>query len=226
MLSCHPRVSTFWKMTRPTAWSTIWALLFLLFALQLPAYADNIEGLKPGATIEVTRLRSGVLPGVIIGGHYEGILKLLQERYTATGELDERLEEAARHLIEDELSQAGYSVARSPYSSVFEEQLSEGAEPSRFLLGGTITQAKLNSYSSLWGDRTEDARTIRWEVFDRDVGRVIYRRETAGQAEAEGIRNPAANYEAIRISLKSLLAESDWAEILANSASADKLFYF
>lgn len=206
-------------MTKKTIWSAVCAVLLVLFTLQMPVRAEGMDSLEQGAAIEITRIRSGVPPGIVIGGHYEGLLKILQERYTASGELDERMEEAARHLIEDELSQAGYQVARSQLSSVFEEQISEASEPSRFLLGGTITRAKLNSYSSLFSDLTKDERTIRWEVFDREVGKVIYRHETTGNAEAEGIQNPAASYESIRASLKGLLAEPTFTTMLEQSSS-------
>jgi S1-C subfamily serine protease len=44
-------------------------------------------------------------------------------------------------------------------------------------------------------------------VFDREVGKVIYRQETQGVAQAEGVNNLAATYEAIRASFKVLLNE-------------------
>jgi S1-C subfamily serine protease len=219
-------------------------MVFFLFALQGPARAEvsvyalpTIQSLTSplsppgvknfaleGAKLEIARIRSGLLPGVVIGGHYGGILKMRQQRYTASGELDERLEDAARRLIEDELRQAGYDLTNSLVSSVFEEQWENESEPSRFLLGGTITRVSFNSYSSLWGDRTLDERTIRWEVFDRELGKVVYRRETTGQAEAEGIENPAAIYEAIRASFRVLLDEPNFIAALKQPLPTVSIF--
>ncbi|MBE9014412.1 hypothetical protein IQ250_29915 [Pseudanabaenaceae cyanobacterium LEGE 13415] len=166
------------------------------------------------AKIEIARIRSSVLPGVIIGGHHEGWLNIVQQRYTASSERDDRFEESARYLIEDELAQAGLNVARSQPSSVFEEAVDD-TEPGRFLIGGTMTKARLNSYQSWFkGDRTQDERTIRWELFDRHQAKVIYRREISGSAEAEGVDNPAATYEAIRASIRQLLAEPNFSAAL------------
>lgn len=171
------------------------------------------------AKIEIARIRSGVLPGVIIGGHHEGWLNIVQQRYTATSDRDDRFEESARYLIEDELVQAGFNVVRSQPSSVFEEAVND-TEPGRFLIGGTMTQARLNSYQSWFkGDRTQDERTIRWELFDRHRARVVYRQEISGSAEAEGVDNPAATYEAIRASIKHLLTESTFLAALNSPGS-------
>ncbi len=176
---------------------------------------------EPG--IEVAHIRSSLLPGVILGGRYEGILNLLEERYTASGELDPLLEAAARSLIEDELSQAGFPVASASIRSPFEEQLVDNPEPGRFLIGGTITDVKLNSYRSLRGEKTQDERTIRWELFDRTAGKVIYRQSVTGRAQAEGIDNPAATYEAIRNSFKGLLTQAEFTDFLSQPTIAHTL---
>ncbi|MBW4489565.1 MAG: trypsin-like peptidase domain-containing protein [Trichocoleus desertorum ATA4-8-CV12] len=182
------------------------------------AISINPEGLP---RIGVARIRSRILPGVVIGGHHEGVLKILQQRYTASGQLDEQLEDAALQAIEDELVDAGYNVGRSEQHSVFDEQLMEESEPVRFLVGGKITKVELNSYSSFFNSRTSDQRTIQWEIFDRDTNKVIVRQATTGQAEVEGIDNPAATYEAIRASFKVLLAQPSFANSLQQAVGRD-----
>jgi serine protease Do len=206
-------ISRLWRICLP---------FLLAFLVALPAQASqNTElQLENIARIGVARIRSGVLPGVVIGGRYDGILKILQERYTAAGSLDDRLEAASRQIVEDELLQAGYNVARSQNDEVFEEQLAEEPETARFLIGGRITQVTLNSYSSWFGDSTHDRRTIRWEVFDRNTGKIIYRGQTPGEAVATGIDNVSATYEAIRTSFRELLAEPDFAETLQRATEA------
>lgn len=196
-------------MNQTPIWSVVLAGLFWWLTLQAPSLSEpQRASYDPvSAKIEIARIRSGVLPGVIIGGHHEGWLNIVQQRYTASSERDDRFEESARYLIEDELVQTGLNVARSQPSSVFEEAVND-TEPGRFLVGGTMTQARLNSYQSWFrGDRTQDERTIRWELFDRHRAKVVYRQEITGSAEAEGIDNPAATYEAIRASIKQLLSE-------------------
>ncbi|MDX2216709.1 MAG: trypsin-like peptidase domain-containing protein [Oculatellaceae cyanobacterium bins.114] len=224
-------------MFKATLWSVLIAL-WIWFTYPTPVEAATILAIAPVSqtfihsteslqaveqqpTVEVTEIRSGVLPGVVIGGRYDGMLHILQERYTATGELPDQFGEAVRSLIEDELTQSGYNVVLSPSNSIFADQVSSATEPGRFLLGGTITQAKLNSYSSFWGDRTEDERIVRWEVFDREVGKVIYRQDISGFAKAEGIDNLAATYEAIRASFKTLLNEPMLSSTLTQPSSLE-----
>ncbi|MBD2078754.1 trypsin-like peptidase domain-containing protein [Leptolyngbya sp. FACHB-17] len=194
-------------MIQTPIWSVVLASVFWWLTLQTPILSEPIASQQPNAKIEIARIRSGVLPGVIIGGHHEGWLNIVQQRYTASSDRDDRLEEAARYLVEDELVQAGLDIVRSQPSSVFEEA-SHDPEPGRFLIGGTLTKARLNSYQSWFkGGVTKDDRTIRWELFDRQRSKVVYRQEIIGSAEAEGIDNPAATYEAIRASIKQLLEE-------------------
>ncbi|MBD2459450.1 trypsin-like peptidase domain-containing protein [Oscillatoria sp. FACHB-1407] len=222
-------------MFKATLWSVLLALGFWFTAPipamaattfpsstgQTPLQSASLLDLEYQPTVEVTEIRSGVLPGVVIGGRYEGLLRILQERYTATGQLPDQFDQGVRSLIEDELMQAGYNVVSSPSNSIFANQFTDATEPGRFLIGGTITQSKLNSYSSLWGDRTEDERTVRWEVFDREIGKVIYRQATQGVAQAEGIDNLAATYEAIRASFRTVLQEPTLIAALAQPSTSE-----
>ncbi|MBD2100213.1 S1C family serine protease [Leptolyngbya sp. FACHB-261] len=193
-------------------WSVLVALVFLLLA-PLAAYGETFSSTAiavraPSTKISVTRIRSGLLPGIVVGGHYQGLFRGLNERYTAAGRLDESLEAAFRRELEDELVQAGYAVAGAHGHSVFADQVSTDDIPARFLLGGTITDVQFNSYSSWFASNTEDQRTIRWEVLDRETNRVIANRETVGKAKVSGVDNPAATYEAVRNSFKAFLAEA------------------
>lgn len=171
--------------------------------------------------IGAAHLRSGLLPGTIIGGHYEGMLRLLQQHYTASGQLDEHLEEAIQQSIAEELANAGYNVSSSESSSLFDEQMVEEAEPVRFLIGGTVTKVALNSYSSWLDSHTSDQRTIKWEIFDRDTNKVIARQETTGEAIAPGIDNPAATFDAIRASFQALLAHPKFTDVLQKAAAQE-----
>ncbi|WNZ45519.1 trypsin-like peptidase domain-containing protein [Leptolyngbya boryana CZ1] len=204
-------------MAKASVWSLISAVVLFFFSLQIPIHAEPLQSfesdIEPSAKVEIARIRSGVLPGVVIGGHYDGLLKMRQQRYVATERLEEQLETSVRDLLEDELSQAGFDVMRSHPQSLFAD-LVVSSEPGRFLIGGTITKVHLNSYSSFFKEYTHDDRSVRWELFDRDLNKVVYRQEIAGSAEAEGIDNPAATYEAIRASFRSLLAEPRVVEIL------------
>lgn len=157
-------------------------------------------------TFRVARIRSALLPGVVIGGHYSGPFKQLQQPYTASGRLEEQLEEAVRQVVADELTQAGYRVAQTDGEGLFEDLLLE-EEAARFLIGGKIVQASFNSYHSWWGDRSEDERTVRWMLLDRERNRIVYSHETQGSAIVPGVNNPAATYEAMRASFRDWLAQ-------------------
>jgi len=237
-------------MAKASIWRAILISLLFLFSLQVPSYAEPLHAspntvltganntatitwdqqpetmLESGVEVEIAKIRSGILPGVLIGGHYDGVFKARKQQYVANGRLDEQLADSVRFLLEDELSQAGFAGMRSHSQSVFEELL-DTSEPSRFLVGGTITRVQLNSYSSFLGESTRDERTIRWELFDRDLNQVVYRQEIDGSAEAEGIDNPAATYEAIRTSFRRLLNDARFIAVLnhptpQNDLSSDK----
>lgn len=186
----------------------LWLALHLWFIHPFMALAEPILQSQVGEKIGVVRLRSGVLPGVVIGSHHEGMLKIRQQRYTATGNLDDRLEEVARRIIEDELAQAGYPLAGANHQSVFADQLPDETEPPRFLIGGTVTRVTINTFDSWFGGTTEEQRTIRWEVLDRETNRIIANRETSGQAQASGVDNPEATYATIRQSFRAFLEET------------------
>lgn len=224
-------------MAKASIWSVIVTVFLFCFTFYSPAHAETLHpssqsvaiaasavATQPGelpsevepelaAKFEIAKIRSGVLPGVLIGGHYDGPFRMRQQRYVETGWLDEQLEDSIRTLLEDELSQAGFEVMRSHPQSVFAE-LTEASEPGRFLIGGTITRAQLNSYSAFFRETTHDERSVRWEVFDRDQNKVVYRQELSGSAQAEGIDNPAATYEAIRASFRRLLEEPRFMALL------------
>lgn len=222
-------------MTKASIWRAILVVLLFLLLLQSPAQAGLANSMPDAGvsksrdataknwepspavpldvTIEIAKIRSGVLPGVLIGGHYDGLLKIRQQQYVATGRLNEQLENSVRSLLEDELARAGFEGLRSRPESVFDEFI-EASEPGRFLIGGTITREHLNSYSSFLGEYTHDERSVRWELFDRNLSKVVYRQEIDGAARAEGIDNPAATYEAIRDSFRQLLAEPRFIALL------------
>jgi serine protease Do len=217
-------------MIKASVWSVIVTVFLFFFTLHYPVQAEPLPTVShvdiaptndaapsiwqpsidadwpSGARVEIANIRSSVLPGVLIGGHYDGLLKIRQHHYVATGHLDERLEDSVRSLLEDELTQAGFEVVDSHPRSVFQEWM-ESSEPGRFLIGGTITRVRRNSYSSFFSESTQDDRTVRWEVFDRDLNKVVYRQTSDGSAQVEGIDNPEAIYEAIRASFKQLLEE-------------------
>lgn len=228
-------------MAKASLWSLIVTILLCFFTLQLPVQAEPLPALpraeltsandtsaqtweqpeaEPVAKVEIAKIRSGILAGVVIGGHYDGLLKIRQQRYVSTGQLDEQLESSVRYLLEDELSEAGFEVMRSHSQPVFEE-LVDTSEPGRFLIGGTITHAQLNSYSSFFNEHTVDERRVRWELFDRDLAKVVYRQETDGSAQVEGTDNPAATYEAIRDSFRRLLEEPRFIALLNHPAQQE-----
>ncbi|MDX2096360.1 MAG: trypsin-like peptidase domain-containing protein [Leptolyngbyaceae cyanobacterium bins.59] len=185
-------------------------LLFLLLVLVNP-YSSQAEVVStaPEEHIGVASIRSNVLPGIMIGGHYEGLLKILQQPYTASGSVGEQMETVMRRIIEDELSQSGYLPWGMNQQSVFADQLPEEMEPPRFLMGGTITQVEFNTYDSWLGRTTEERRAIRWEVLDRQTNRIVARQETWGSAKVPGLDNPAAIYESTRKSFQAFLAQAN-----------------
>jgi len=168
--------------------------------------------------IGVANFRSALISGAAIGGHHDGILSIKQSTYWAKGEISPDVEAGYRHAIEEELRNAGYHAPKSPGNSVFGEEADETWK-AKLLVGGTIVQAKFNTYGSLAGNKSEAEMTVRWEILDRESQSVIYKHEAEGRAVSPGV-TPEAMTGAMRSSFRAVLADSNFAALTRAIATA------
>jgi len=155
--------------------------------------------------IGVASIRSALTPGSELGGHYDGLLHIRKETYFAQGVISDAMESAYKRTVEEELRTAGYPTPKSAGTSVFGEEADESWK-AQFLVGGTITQAHLDTYAPLAGNKTEASCTVRWEVLDRRSRQVVYTATTSGSALSPGV-NADALSGALRSSFREVLAD-------------------
>jgi S1-C subfamily serine protease len=153
-------------------------------------------------------------PGKLLGSHHDGLARVPQFRYywqTSVLVGDAQLNQIAC----DELRNAGYSVVGEPIS-VFES----GDEwKARFLLGGTVLDALYSTYARLAGNFSKASLTIKWELMDKSLRKVIYEKTTNGTAVVKGVGIGAA-FEAFKDSIRKLLSEEEFSVILAKKPEA------
>lgn len=169
-----------------------------------PIQVDNEELPK----IFVGKIKSSLLPGQIIGGHFDGFAKIRQYNYYAHGTIEYWAEEKYKEIIYSELSNAGYNIP--DYSTLFGESEKYNV---RFIVGGTLTNFIRQSFGPNAGNFTEDFLEIEWELFDRILNKTIFRFKTHGFGKVDGV-TIESSLIAFRNSFRNLLSEMSFVEIL------------
>jgi len=163
--------------------------------------------------LSVAKINSSLIPGQVIGGHFDGLAKIKQQNYYAEGMVSSEWEEKYKEIIFSELSNAGYNVPS--YSKIFGEKDNYNI---RFLLGGSITNSVLQSFGSLAGNYTEDFVEVEWELYDKELTKTIYKSKTQGYSKLDGVSIEAASIS-FRNCLRNLLADSKFIESLKKQES-------
>ncbi|NET34882.1 MAG: hypothetical protein F6K19_23140 [Cyanothece sp. SIO1E1] len=163
-------------------------------------------------TFGISGIRSLIPPNTVIGGRYCSNTLIRsgcgENKTSSSGEISQTAQEGYRRLIESELAKAGYTILGSD-TSFFRDQAKP--DSARFLIGGTITDARFDTLesenlftsSSSW--KTKGEITIRWEIFDQEIGAVIFDQESVGKSKVAGQEVLPALYEAASDSLRSVL---------------------
>jgi len=183
-------------------------------AIKQPQQKNPIQvGNENLPKISVAKINSSLLPGQVIGGHFDGLAQVKQQNYYAQGVVSSEWEEKYKEIIYSELSNAGYSVPS--YSKLFGEKDNYNI---RFLLGGSITNSALQSFGSLAGNYTEDFIEVEWELFDKELNKSIFKSKTQGYSKLDGVTIEAPSF-ALRNCVRNLLAESSFVEALQKQKS-------
>jgi hypothetical protein len=170
---------------------------------------SNTLSIKEIPPIGVSKLRSNIVPGTPVGGHYDGFLSIKKKTYYAGGSIDEKIESIMKGILEKELSVAGYNTLQANSGSIFSEQMGLQNQNYRFLIGGSLEDGYLKTYGQLAGNKTKSSRTILWEVFDKDTQKVIFSMKTVGESESKGV-NLESIYESTRVSFKEFISSPEF----------------
>ncbi|MCY3545264.1 MAG: trypsin-like peptidase domain-containing protein [Gemmatimonadetes bacterium] len=145
--------------------------------------------------------------GSVIGGHYDGMLKVYQAPTILSRDVLVAWNDAVAELGLEMLHTAGYPVrAPSRLFSNFEEVQGVGA-----VLAGEAVSLTADTYGRLAGDHTTVALTVRWELYDPATRRVTYSRSTSAEVSTSGISADAFRL-AFTSSLSQMLADAEFRE--------------
>jgi len=166
--------------------------------------------------VGVAKIASSIIPGTVIGGHFDGLAKVKWQNYYAQGVVGSEWEEKYKEIIYSELSNCGYDVPH--YSKIFGEKDNYNI---RFLIGGTITNSVLQSYAPLAGNYTEDLIQIEWELYDKELNKTIYKAKTKGYSKLKGVTMEATSL-GFRNCVRNLLADPNFVNTLIKQKSSLK----
>ncbi len=155
---------------------------------------------KNFAQFGVAKIRTNLIPGTVLGGHFDGLARFRQSNHYAHGFIDESWQNRYKRIVLEELSNCGYKVAED--STVFE---TDESYASRFLVGGMILRAALNTFAPLAGNYTEAFYEIEWQVFDKETRKVVHETTTSGYSKLKGV-TPDSFALAFRNCIRNYLA--------------------
>lgn len=164
----------------------------------------------------VAKMRSNMVPGTVVGAHYDGLLKVKQRNHYATGAIRQQWQDRYRRIILEELSKCGCKVPDE--SSLFETDESYAC---RFLIGGTITNGTRQTFGPLAGNYTECSIEIEWEVFDKEIRKVVYKAASRGYAKQGGV-TAEGSLSAFRNSFRNFLADQRLVAAIERSISGSE----
>lgn len=176
----------------------------------------NVENHKL-PPIGVKQITSALTPGQEIGAHYDGIAKIRQQTYYAQGSISEDWQYRYKEIVIDELTNAGYKTQRK--SNLFESDDSFNA---RFLIGGILRSSTIQSFGPLAGNYTEELVSVEWQLYDREQREVIYKLQTQGYGEVNGV-NTEALALALRNCFRNFLADNGLVECLIKYESSGSI---
>jgi len=161
-------------------------------------------------TMEYANITCDLEADAVVGHWHGGLLNI------PYGDLTASLVIEATPLfpgaVEEELAEAGYALVRKK-SSVFGE-VTEGDVEQDISIGGTITAAEYDTYSSVAGTKGEATVTVMWKLLDHQKNEIVYTMEAQGEAEGSD-QDKMAIVGAVRASLREVLADPDFVELVS-----------
>jgi S1-C subfamily serine protease len=170
----------------------------------------HVNGSQP---IAFQRVVCDVPPGTAVGKYYAGVYRTPRLTFFQRGGVVPDAAFLSKEL-NGELRDSGFDVV-GPQNTLF---VDDTALKARFQLGGTILAYTQNVYDQSAGNCTQSSVEVEWQLFDSFAKKVILKHTTAGQSS---LPNPAQGpvAQAMRNSLRSLIADSDLALLVAKTSS-------
>lgn len=151
-----------------------------------------------------------LIPGVIIGGHYDGISKIKQQNYFAPSSLDKYWKEEHLTIFIEECKNAGYKVLSDS------DIKSSTINSENIIVIGSIENIEIKTYGEIAGDLTEVSITVLWEFYSSLDGKLIYKSTVSGKSRLNGLAVDLVSLIAFRNSVKNLLADLYLVDTLVN----------
>jgi S1-C subfamily serine protease len=164
---------------------------------------------KDAPEFSVAKIKSSILPGAVVGYHYEGVFQVRQGTWYAKVFSSESMLDHLKSAITDELQSAGYKVAGQP-GGIFEEDTGWKA---RYLIGGMITGGRVNTYGLAAGNSSECNIKVSWEIYDKQKRESILKKETSGAAKFSGVDQEVIA-SALRNSIRQMLASDEFVALV------------
>jgi serine protease Do len=117
-----------------------------------------------------------------------------------------------RQQADAELRESGFTVLGDP-SQLFGN---DAASQAQFQLGATIKDVTFNAYDKDAGNFTESTVQVEWQLYDSFSKKVVLKESNSGYGWQTGI-GPGATPRAFRMALRTLVAESRFAELVATN---------
>lgn len=160
---------------------------------------------------------SDIPPSTIVGGFYTGWAKVLRQEYYASGFIEDRYQRTYEDVITSELKNAGYETISK--NVVFD---TTSVKQTRYLIGATIIDGRLNYYKSVSENNADALLNIRWELYDTQEKKIIYSHKELGTyRDAES--DLYAYRESVRVSFRNFLAEKDLVRTLKDYIKTNPL---
>lgn len=165
----------------------------------------------------VAKIESEILPGTSIGGMYDTMAMMKTVDHLADGHIVGKNPEYYINAVREELELAGYEISGSGVFFGYDDDWK-----ARFLVGGRITKAEYNSYTPGAGNFSEAGVIVAWEIYDKQVRKVVYKEKIPGYSRNEKTWNLAWDKFltlAFRNSFKTLLAKKEFIDFFAKYIS-------
>jgi hypothetical protein len=169
--------------------------------------------------IYIYAVNSCLIPGSIIGGHYDGLSRVKQQHYFASETISEYWQKQYLAILSEECSLNGYYVANQDESAI------SFFNPGYIVLTGSIVNLDIKTYGELGGDCTEVSLEILWQFYHNIDNKLIYQSKVRGEAYKGGIAIETTSLDAYQKCVKNLLADSIMVDVMTNYSNENIWFY-
>lgn len=167
----------------------------------------------------VYTVNSSLIPGSIIGGHYDGMAKVKQQHYFASETISEYWLTQYVEILSEEFNHSGYNVYDQNESNVL--SLNQGY----IIVIGSIMNQNIKTYSEFGGDRTEVSLEILWQFYHSIKNKQIYQLKVKGDAFNSGIAIEMTSLDAYKNCVSNLLADTIMVNEIINYSNENSWYY-